>query len=262
MNKSSLWSRITSLFSSSFSIINKNPLIYIFSLLMTLRLSLETALSFPKLLSFVIAFFLIGWMALKLDLIYQAYDQKKITWNQVGNLLVKYFKKILPIIPLLLVIYYSLFALFLITSLFHFNPILGSQQSVLEKKQLIAGEVRDWQMSLIGGFTPFSPISIILSTFYYGVLFFWTQTLVNLVVNQENIFISLRKAQKFFRNNISFFLLLILIMVLISEAQYLLINIEFGGFLVKLVLTAATTYINLIFSGVVLINYLDKSKKI
>jgi hypothetical protein len=252
-----MFSKIHKIFTSSLKLINKNPLIYAISLLISFEVIITNYLNLPSFLSIIISVILIGWIGAEIDLINQIYKKKTIKWNQLGNLIFKYLKKLLPFFVVSIIAVTILSLIFTLT--YFFGPMINEASSLEERKLLVSNKIFNLHQSSLS--TNFSLTKLVFSfiTSLIGLIF--VQGVVKMVIEDKGIFRSLREAFTHMFKDIRFFLLISFSLALVNQVLMMMFGLPISLNIGTIFYKTIWTYAVLISTTMILINYSNKLLK-
>jgi len=244
-----MFSKTHKIFTSSLKLINKNPLIYAISLLISFEVIITNYLNLPSFLSFIISVILIGWIGAEIDLINQVYKKKTIKWNQLGNLIFKYLKKLLPFFVVSIIIVTILSLIFTLT---YFGPMINEASSLEEGKILVSNKFFNFQQSIIFG--KLSLTGFIFSFFLALLGLFFTQSVVKMVIDNTSIFQALKESVPYVFENIQFFLLISLSLTLLNEILVITLGLPLTLSITAIIYKTISIYVSLIGTTMILVH--------
>lgn len=218
--------KIKNLFLQALSLIAKNPIL----LILALAVSFSTNLISPRsevVATLIFLIFWVGWSGTEIELIERIYLKQPVNWNELIPITFKYLRKMLPtILGIILIIVIVVPSVIALSVILVIGPVI-----VYSITQLHA-YLADYAMIDFAIKTMAIYLSGLISVYI-------TQTLVLMVVSQENLFKSLLATKTYFIKNLNLFLLLavvvagvnlvvwqlpILIIKLVSTLRFLILN--------------------------------------
>jgi hypothetical protein len=264
--------KITYSFSKALQLVLKHSQIFTIILLFSLRPLVNLFITIPSLVSWIVSFIQLGWLGTRFEFIKDAYKNDQLPWNQFGNLIVKYIKKLFPIVAVLMIM---AIILFIIALIYYSKWYLGdtplSTDKTIEKQQIvnIITSLRDPQ-AIQRFMTQFGIVALIAQSLFSVLSFIGKIALTILVVEGYGVIKSFLKSLNFIKNHLLFFVVVIAINLTLSTIVGRILPLFGTEWMKNLQINILLTYIigipnkfiSLIIEAATVIYYLENRGKV
>jgi len=244
--------------------------IYFLVLLFSARPLLGVIIKLPSIVTLLSSLLALGWLGTRFEFIRDAYEKNKLPWNQFGNLLIKYIKKLFPAALLITLLVVAVFIFIIIFyGKWYFGNVPFGQETQMTKQQLteMFNSLNNPQniQKFIGQFGILVFVGGLIFTMFSIIL---TIQLTILVIEDAGIIESLKKTLKFIKNNLLLFGAILILDIILGQINGQIYSFISSAILPSLQVNAILTFlistpkrlVDLLMEAAIVIYYLETNK--